>query len=306
MGAVLEVGIGVTARRWRTMLGLALLFAGPAALFTAAAGSHLNAVAEDILQRFDPLLAGALPVLTTAEVERLTAALGVLALATIVAGALGSIGAVAISAAVLGPRGAWGAELVSALRVALRRTPSVVACMLVTSAVMVGLVLAALAAITLATSMLTPGPVTQGGPGVFAALVIAVALVVALAYLTMRWAGAYPAMAVEGAGWRAALGRSWRLTADNVLRVACVVVFTALLTLVGTTALAQLILAPLGAVLGDVAGLDPALLQTFVVTAATVLLAPFPAALLAVLYADLRVRHAAPPGPSRAGGPRAG
>lgn len=305
VGTVLEVGIGVTVRRWRTMLGLALLFAGPAALFTAAAGTHLNGVAEDIFDRFDPLLAGSLPVLTAAEVERLTAALGVLAVATLLAGVLGSIGAVAISAAVLGPRDAWGAELVAATRIALRRTPSVVAFMLVTSTVMAGLVLMAVVTITLATSTLTPGSIAQGGPGAFVALIIAVALVVALAYLTMRWAGAYPAMAVEGMGWRAALGRSWTLTADHVLRVACIVVFAALLTLVGTTALAQLILAPLGAILGDASGLDPALLQALVVAAATVLLAPFPPALLAVLYADLRARRPEPPGLARAGGPQA-
>ena len=192
------------------MLLLALAFAGPAALFTSAAGIRFNEVALDVFPGISEGIIDDTPLLTAAQLERLGGAFLGFLLATLVAGLLGSVGAVSIAYAVLGPGQPWSQALGAALRVALRRAPSVIAFMLVTSAVIVALLLAGALAMTSAVTLLSSGPIARGGPGVFVALVVGVTLVVALAYLTMRWALAYPVMAIEGAGWRVALRRSWR------------------------------------------------------------------------------------------------
>jgi hypothetical protein len=177
--------------------------------------------------------------------------------------------------------------------------------MLVTSAIVVALVLAAAAGILLVTAS-SPGPVLQGGPGAFATLLIGVSLVAALAYLTMRWCVAYPVMAVEDAGWRASLSRTWSLSADNVLRSAAVVVFAALLTLVGTATLGLLLSVGAAILLGVPGDSLPLVAATLVTAVVTVLLAPLGPALVAVLYVDLRARRGSLPSASRAGDDVAG
>jgi hypothetical protein len=291
VGTVIEVALSTLLRRWRSVLLLALLFVGPAALLTAATGLRFNSVAMDIFPGISEGVIDDIPVLTTAQFERLAGALGAVLLATLLAGALGSIGAVGISAAILGRGSSWRADLRAALRVALRRTPSVLAFMLVTSVALVGLIVVALAAMSLAISILSSGSLTRGGPGVFVALVALVALVVAVAYLTMRWALAYPVMAMEDAGWRAAMARSWHLSADNIWRTLLVVVFGALLTLLGAASLSQLLAIVLVDGVAAEAGLDPTVIESVVVAFVTVLLAPLSPALLAVLYVDLRLRR---------------
>ncbi len=301
----MEVGIAVALRRWRTLLALALLFAGPAALLTASTGLRFDRVANDVLSDVGPEVLQGVPVLTMAQFDRLSGAFTAFLLATLLAGILGSLGAVAMSAAILGPRATWATETTSALRVALRRAPSVMAFMLVTSAIVVALALAAAAGILLVTAS-SPGAVLQGGPGAFAALLIGVSLVAALAYLTMRWCVAYPVMAVEDAGWRASLSRTWSLSADNVLRSAAVVVFAALLTLVGTATLGLLLSVGAAILLGVPGDSLPLVAATLVTAAVTVLLAPLGPALVAVLYVDLRARRGSLASASRAGDDVAG
>ena len=300
VGSVMEVGIEVALRRWRTLLALALLFAGPAALLTASTVVRLDGVTRDVLNDVGPEVMQGVPVLTVAQFDRLSGAFTAFLLATLLAGILGSLGAVAMSAAVLGSRGTWATETASALRVTLRRAPSVIAFMLVTSAIVVALALAAAAGIFLVTAS-SPDSVVEGGPGAFAALLIGVSLVAALAYLTMRWCVAYPVMAVEGTGWRASLSRAWSLSADNVLRSAAVVVFATLLTLIGSAALGLLLSVGAAILLGVPGDSLPMVAETLVTAAATVLLAPLGPVLVAVLYVDLRTRRGSLPSASRAG-----
>jgi hypothetical protein len=296
----MEVGIEVALRRWRTLLALALLFAGPAALLTASTGVRLNRVTEDVLGKVGPEVMQGVPALTVAQFDRFSGAFTAFLLATLLAGILGSLGAVAMSAAILGPRGTWAAETTSALRVALRRAPSVLAFMLVTSAICVALALAAAGGIRLVTAS-SPGSIVEGGPGAFAALLIGVSLVVALVYLTMRWCVAFPVMAVEGSGWRASLSRTWSLSADSVLRSAAVVVFAALLILVGTATLGLLLSVGAAILLGVSGDSLPVVAETLVAAVVTVLLAPLGPSLVAVLYVDLRARRGPLPSASRAG-----
>jgi hypothetical protein len=292
VGTILETALQGLRRRWRTVLLLALAFAGPAALFTSAAGIRFNEVALDVFPGISEGIIDDTPMLTAAQLDRLGGAFLGFVLATLVAGLLGSVGAVSFTYAVLSQDQPWGQALGAALRVALRRTPSVIAFMLVTSAVIVALLLAGALAMTSAVTLLSSGPIARGGPGVFLALVVGVTVVVGLAYLTMRWAPAYPVMAMEGAGWRVALRRSWQLSAGNIWRITSVVILGALLTALGAAIITQLVSIVIVDLLAVAAGIDTMVAESLVIAAVTVLLAPVSPALLAVLYLDLRARHA--------------
>jgi hypothetical protein len=275
---------------WRTLLALALVFAGPAAILTAAAGMRLNEVLLEVMPDIADGIVPAAPLLTVAEFERLSGALVALGLATLVAGALGSIGAVGTSAVIAAPRPDASGRFGDAMRLALRKAPSVLVFMVVTSAVVLATVASGVALMGLSAA-LSGTPLTAGGAAAFAALVVGVAGVLLIIYLTLRWAVAYPVMALEGAGWRAALQRSWELSADNVWRIAAIVLASALVTLVGTAAAAQLLSVVLVDIVGAALGLDRVLVESLVTAGVTVLLAPVVPAALAVLYVDLRVRR---------------
>lgn len=287
---ILDAAAHRIVARWRALLALAIVFAGPAALLTAAAGMRLNEVLLDVMPDIGEGIVPSAPVLTVAEFERLSGALAALGLATLVAGVLGSIGAVAISAAVVAPRPDPSGQFGDALRLALRKAPSVLVFMVVTSAIVLATVAAGVALMGMSAGF-SGTPLTQGGPAAFAALVVGVAGVLLVIYLTLRWAVAYPAIALEGAGWRAALERSWQLSADNVWRIAGIVLTSAMVTLVGTAAATQLLSIVLVDVVATTIGLDEVLVESLVTAGVTVLLAPVAPAILAVLYVDLRVRR---------------
>jgi hypothetical protein len=163
--------------------------------------------------------------------------------------------------------------------------------MLVTGAVVAGLTLAALLAMWLSVSLLSGGPVSRGGPGVFAALVIGVALVVALATLSMRWAVAFPVLTVEPSDWRGALARSWQLSADHVWRIFVIVLAGSLITVVVAAFISQIAALLLVDALATPLGLDPDIAETAALALGTVLLAPLSPVLLAATYGQLRRRQ---------------
>jgi hypothetical protein len=290
IGMIIELSLRLIRRHWPTMLVLALLFAGPGALLTAATGVRFNSIALDVLPGIDEGMLEDAPLLTAAEVQRLGEAFLAYAVATIVAGLLGSIGAVGFSAVVVADRRGRRSDLREALLTSLRRAPSVLAFVLLTSVVMVSIAVVGMAAMTLTVTLFSSGPIQRGGPGVFMALVIGVALVVALVYLTMRWALAFPLMVIEDAGWRVALLRSWQLANDNVWRILVVVLFGALATVFVAALISQLLAIVLVDVVAVGVGLDATVAESIVIAFGTVLLAPFAAVLLAVLTLDLRRR----------------
>jgi hypothetical protein len=305
VGQLLEAAAHRIVARWRALLALAFVFAGPAALLTAAAGMRLNEVLLDVMPDIGAGIVPSAPVLTVAEFERLSGALAALGLATLLAGLLGSVGAVAISAAAITARTEASGQFADALRIALRKVPSVLVFMAVTSAIVLATVAAGVALMGLSAAF-SGTPLTQGGPAAFAALVVGVAGVLLVIYLTLRWAVAYPVMALEGAGWRVALGRSWQLSADNVWRIAAIVLASALVTLLGTAAASQLLSVVLVDIVASAIGLDQVLVESLVTAGVTVLLAPVAPAVLAMLYVDLRVRHgslASEPDQGRAAAP---
>jgi hypothetical protein len=293
IGLVIEVALRILRRHWPVLLALALLFAGPGALLTAATGMRFNSVASDVFPGLGDGLLGELPILTAAQLERLAGALGAFLLATLVAGVLGSIGAVAFASVVLADYSGGRDELAPALAACLRRAPGVLGFVVVTSLLVVLLSVAAILAMSLGFLLFPTGSVQAGGPGVFLALITGVALIVSLAYLTVRWALAFPAMAFEQAGWRRAMGRSWHLSGDNVWRVLFIVALAGVVTVFVAAFVSQM-LAVAFDLLAVPAGLDATVAQSVAVALGTVLLAPLAPVLLAVLCLDLRVRRDVP------------
>lgn len=290
LGQVLEVGLRILRRHWAVMLILALLFAGPGALLTSATGMRFTEVAADILGVQDGVIDTEVAV-TEAELERAIEAIVPFLGATLLAGVLLSFGALAFSAVVADDYHARAPELGTSLRAALRRAPGAFVFMLVTSLIIVGVMLVGLLSMSAATLILPTDSITSGGPGVFLALVAGVAMVVALVYLSMRWAPAFPAMVEEDIGAAQALRRSWHLSADNVWRTFFVLLFAGVLGAIGSSVVAQLATVLLAGGLAPALGLDTLVAETIALALGTVLLAPLMPVLTAVLYFDLRARR---------------
>lgn len=291
LGAIIEVGFRILRRHWAVLLGLALLFAGPGALLTAATGTRLNAVALDVFPGIAQGRIDEVDQITAGESERLLGALAGYLLATVAAGVLASIGALGFSAVVTGDYHARPMSLAEAIKASLRRALSALAFILVTTLVVVSLGLAALVVMLLALSIFPSSAASPGGPGAFLALVVVVALVGGVAYLSLRWAAAFPAMVAEDLDWRQALARTWHLSGDNVLRILAVIALAAIFSAVLAalvTLLADLLL--VGALVPAL-GLDEDVASSISLAIGTVVLAPLGPVLLAVLYFDLRARR---------------
>lgn len=298
VGRILDVGFRIVRRHWAVLLGLAVLFVGPGALLTAATGMRFTDVAIDVFPTLEEGVIDETAAITEAELERLIGALVAYVGATIVAGVLASVGALGFSAVVGADYHHRSIAFGEALRTAVGRVPSALVFILVTTVVVVAIAVGGVALMVLSGTVLGAGTLVQGGPGVFLALLIVVAMVVLIAYLTMRWAPAFPVLAVEGAGWRRALSRSWRLSGDNVWRIFVVVILAALATAVLTALASQLLAIILVDVVASAIGLDASIALSVSAALATVLLAALAPVWTAVLYFDLRTRRdsAAAPG----------
>jgi membrane-anchored glycerophosphoryl diester phosphodiesterase (GDPDase) len=181
--------------------------------------------------------------------------------------------------------------LAVALRRCLARMPGALGFILLTTLIVVGvLVLGALAMAT-ALIILPTSSVTAGGPGVFLALIAGVATAVAVVYLTMRWAPAFPAMIEEEIGMREALRRSWHLSGDNVWRILVIALVGALATALFSSLLAGVFSLLLVDLVAPVLGLDDLVAESIGLALGALLLAPLVPVLTAVLYFDLRARR---------------
>jgi hypothetical protein len=294
MGQVVEIGLRILRRHWAVMLLLALLFAGPGALLTSATGMHFTEVAFDLFPEIDEATIGTNIDITQAELERTLEALMPYLAATVLAGVLASIGALAFSAVVADDYHARTPDLGRVLRATLRRAPSALVFMLLTSLIIIGLAISGLLAMSVATLAFSTTSIGAGGPGVFLALVVGVGLVVGVVYLTMRWAPAYPAMIEEDIGWRAALRRSWHLSGDNVWRIFVISLFAAVLVAIVGSLLSQAAGLALVSWLAPTLGLDERVAQVIALALGTLLVAPLPPVLTAVLFFDLRARRDVP------------
>ncbi len=294
LGTVLEVGFRILMRHWAILLLLALFFVGPAALLTTATGLRFTEAALDIFPGLSDGVIDESTLPSANELSRLGEPLIGWALATIVAGVLGSIGALGLSAVVVADYHARKIELGTALRVCLRRAPTVLGFILVTTFIVVGMLLIALALLMLAALLLPSGSGGAGGPGAFLMLIIVVALAAAVLYMSVRWAPAFPAIVNEDLGWRKALTRSWYLSGNNVWRIIFIIAFAGILTMLASTVVAQLLSALLIGAVAPAIGLDALIAEGVGLAIAAVLLAPVAPVLTTVLYFDLRARRDVP------------
>jgi hypothetical protein len=282
-----EIGARLLRRHAATLLVLAVVFTLPGALLSAAAGARLADTIAGILPDLSDGVAR--PIVVGDEELRLIGdALLVVLGASVVGGFLGAI-AMAADAWVVG-RDYHGldAHAGAAASVGLRRAISVFATLILST---LGTLALLACGIGLAAGALTvlPPAAGGGGPGVFAALVVAVGLAVGVIYLTVRWCLAVIVVGLEGAGPVSALRRSWHLTGDHVWRTFGVLAVLALLVSVLSAVLAQVAITVFE--LAVPSGDEARIVEVAIVTAVTVLFAPVTPVVLAVLYHDLRVRR---------------
>lgn len=300
VGQVIEVGLRILRRHWPVALLLALLFAGPGALLSSATSLRLLGVLTDVFPGIEAGVVETDMTITQAELDRVIEALVPYFAASLLAGVLLSLGALAFAAVVAADYHAHTPTLGQALRACLRRTPSALAFIVLTSLLIVAVAITGLLGMSLATTALPPSSMTAGGPGVFLALVVGVAAVVVVIYLTMRWAPAFPAMVEEDIGAREALRRSWHLSGDNVWRILVVSLFAALVTALAGSVLSQLFVLLLVEAVAPTLGLEESVAESIGLALGSLILAPLAPVLTAVLYFDLRARRdvPAPPAPA--------
>jgi hypothetical protein len=291
LGVVIEVGIRVLRSRSAVLLALAFLLVGPGVLLTATVELRFTDVMAGLVPLDDqgrPTLEA--PILTQAEIDRLVGAgIGFFG-ASAIAGLLGAIAALGFSAVTGAALQGQRLSLGGALRACLRRTPTVFGIVLVTSLVTIAIIVVGVVLASVLVG-LTGGAATQGGPGVFGALIVGVATVLAVVYLTIRWAMALPVAVLEDLGTRHALGRTWELTGDNVWRTFAIVAGSTLITIVFGAFVAQVLALLLVDILAPSLGLEDGVARSASGALASIVVAPIAAVLVAVLYHDLRARH---------------
>jgi hypothetical protein len=203
---------------------------------------------------------------------------------------LGALATLAFTVAVLadyhGRRPTLGGMVTGALG---RAVPALGAALLA-SVALLGVIVGAAALAVGALSLMPAPDGGVGGPGAFAAILVAVSAVVLGVVLIVRLALHAAVLAGEPGGAIRALRRSWYLTGDNTWRAFAVLATVALiLTIIGSTLLELLAVVITDGIAAGIglADASDALLAALVST----LLAPVGGVVLGVLYLDLRVRR---------------
>jgi hypothetical protein len=134
-----------------------------------------------------------------------------------------------------------------------------------------------------------------GGPAVFLALIVFVALAAVLIFLTIRWSLAAQAVMIESAGAMTALRRSWHLVSGSAWRVLGYILgFGILVGLIAAvlSVIITLLLNPIRIVGLTQVSIDPVRLAiaTFIAGVIAGTLIPIPTIATTLLYYDLRFR----------------
>lgn len=292
VGMVFEVSLRILRRHLAVLLTLALIFVGPVALLTAATGVRFNEVLLDVLPVTEEGLIDTGPIaLTRSQLERLGGAIVALLLASAFAGVLATIAALGFSTVVGADYHGRGTTFGEAMRACLQGALRVLGVIVVTTIVVVAIIAVGVGLILVALDVLSSGNLQRGGPGVFLALVVAVAMALAVVYLSMRWALTIPAIALEDTGLRGAITRSWHLSGDNVWRVFLIILVATLITAILSALVGQVLALIVVDVLAAQLGFDTVIAETVVVAISSVLLAPLLPVVVAVLFYDLKVRR---------------
>jgi membrane-anchored glycerophosphoryl diester phosphodiesterase (GDPDase) len=132
------------------------------------------------------------------------------------------------------------------------------------------------------------------GPGVFAWLLVFVATIAALLFVSVRWALTIPAIVVEGSGAMDALRRSWHLVSGSSWRVlGYVIAFSFVVGVIGALRTLPLVIFSIAtsAQSGSfVPNPTVTLVIAFITTLVGTVLAPLVSIAMLLLYFDLRFR----------------
>jgi len=226
--------------------------------------------------------------ISAADVQALLGlTLGFLALAIVVGVASYLSGAATMHAAATmltgdraSVRGAYGAVL--------RKLGALLGSLLLSAGALIALALGLVIILVLVALILGPTQAGIGGPAAFATIVLLVAFVVGIVFLSVRWAVSVPAIMIEGRGPAEGLGRSWRLVTGSTWRVlGIMLVFSIALGLLLTLAQQLVLTLPLG----DLSSLTSGtVLYGAAIAITSTLAAPILPIMVTLLFLDLRFR----------------
>ena len=275
-------------RHGRVLLALAFVFEVPGALLSAVAGVHLS---ETLLSVVPGLGTQAVTTisLSDAQFQQLLGALAVVLAGSVVSGLLGAVAACGYAVVVAGDYHARATSFRVAATVSLRRGGAVIGSVILSTLAILVIVAVGTLVVVMTLRMLAPGGVEAGGLGVFVALVAGVATAAAVIVMSVRWSLAAAVVALEDAGPRRSLVRSWHLTGGYIWRTLGVLIVISIITSLLATLLSQLLDVALVDGLAGPAGYG-LVMESLVGAFTSVLVAPATPVVQTVLYYDLRVR----------------
>ena len=286
------MGTRILRRRWKPLVGAAVVFGAIALVISDTASAHFSDVLSPMLTT-DPVSGAPVFSATDADIQRLTWAALASICGSLIAAACLTVFALVASIYVEREFHGGSTTLGAAVAHALRRAPVALVTWLVTMLTIIGLIVAIGVVAILSTSLFPGDAATGGGFGVLLALIAGVAGVVALVAIGARWSVATAVVALEAVGPIQALRRAWHLTGNNTWH-AFWLQFVVMLVVSIVAALVSTMLSVV--VLSFVS--DGSALQFGLQVALSVVVALFTApilpVMLTVLYFDLRVRRDRP------------
>jgi hypothetical protein len=283
-----EISARVLRRSARVLLALAFVFEVPGALLSAAAGVRLGDTVLDIVPDLGTRAMTAVSI-SDAQLQQLLGALALVLAGSVVSGLLGAVAACGYAGVVAADYHARAMGFSGAASLALRRAGAVIGSVILSTLATLAILAVGGLSVTVILRVLAPGGVGSGGPGVFVALVAGVATAAAVVVVSVRWSLAVAVVALEDAGPRRSLARSWHLTGGFIWRTLAVLVVIGILTSLAATLLAQLLDVVLVDGFARSAGFG-VVTEALVGAFTAVLVAPAAPVVQTVLYYDLRVR----------------
>ncbi len=266
----------------RTVIALTAVVAIPAFLLSVMVARARAPVAERIVA-LDPFGGAA-----AAPSAALLADVGAVVALSLAAIAIDQVAIALIAAALAIALGRPGEPALTPGG-ALRRLPSValrlVPAVAIILAALVGLVLAWIV-LQVPLTLALGATLVGGGPGAFFVLLGVVAVAAAAVFLRVRWSLAAPVAALETPNPVATLGRSWSLVGGSTWRVLGYALLVGLVVVILDLTLVQSVAAIVSAVVPSAV----TAVEVGLGAVAQVLLAPIGALLSLVLYHDLRLR----------------
>jgi uncharacterized membrane protein len=228
--------------------------------------------------------------ITEADIQELGNGLLVALAGSLVAGILASIASIGFAWVVWRDYHAQPVRFGDTLSRSLARAIPALVAGLLAGLITFGILLAGGAAVVAAIVLLAPDGVTQGGLGVFLAILVGVVAVIAVVVVSLRLALAIGVVAVEEVGAIDALRRSWHLTQGATWRTFFVLLLVGLIVAILGALVTQLLAILVVDLLAGPAGVS-LVGETVVNTLVTVLFAPVTTVVMTVYLFDQKVRR---------------